>query len=504
MVSNGCVEATTFKVRYGSDVRKMPIHHSDDMSYNDLVLMMQRIFKIDSSANISLKYKDEDGDYITLADDTDLLLALQTEKKLSIIVLCDDNDCEEIRRLETQLESVRDTAMSLLEMLKTVNVGTTLKKYESNKECITNTSAKTSESVATIQPSVHEQVNNLASNHGTTFLGKIDSTVKDGPQKKQLDVSSTHSHTPVDVLNYSKSLGHSTPLKEGTHSELNTEIDITSSTHLTASSFPHHQDAGDRTLSAPVSNSLTPQPVATSHFVPPPVAGLPHMGHIPLQSQPQTPNAMNVFGHEQLNAPLSTPQSEYRFGIPAGNQNVPPFGVSVSQMQQHQVQQHPSMAHSSFGIMPGNTNVPQHQQIPSHPPSSNVPGLQPTSAISASGVPPTSFGTQLSMACGMMQSQTPPQQLVYSTNSATVQNFHPVTVRPVPQSGLPPASIAPPLSSVAATCNFDRHSTPTSTTHPPAGPPPTMPFGAPGAPNPFARGTQPSHHMRFPLQPSGY
>lgn len=39
--------------------------------------------------------------------------------------------------------------------------------------------------------------------------------------------------------------------------------------------------------------------------------------------------------------------------------------------------------------------------------------------------------------------------------------------------------------------------------HPPTMPPPTMPFGAvPGGMNPFARGAQPSHHMRFPLQPS--
>lgn len=61
MVSNGKVVTTVLKARYGSDIRKMTIHHSDDMSYNDLVLMMQRIFKLQSSTNISLKYKDEGG-----------------------------------------------------------------------------------------------------------------------------------------------------------------------------------------------------------------------------------------------------------------------------------------------------------------------------------------------------------------------------------------------------------------------------------------------------------
>ncbi|VDN34333.1 unnamed protein product [Gongylonema pulchrum] len=59
MVSNGGVEALTLKARYGTDVRKMTVHHSDDLSYNDLVLMMQRIFKLPSATNISLKYKDE-------------------------------------------------------------------------------------------------------------------------------------------------------------------------------------------------------------------------------------------------------------------------------------------------------------------------------------------------------------------------------------------------------------------------------------------------------------
>lgn len=73
-------------------------------------------------------------------------------------------------------------------------------------------------------------------------------------------------------------------------------------------------------------------------------------------------------------------------------------------------------------------------------------------------------------------------------------------------SGMPSQSIAPPPSSIAPLGSFERNSPATSVAHPSTGLPPTMTFGAtaPGAPNPFARGTQPLHHMRFPLQPSGY
>ncbi|VDK18027.1 unnamed protein product, partial [Anisakis simplex] len=90
MVHNGGeVEATMVKARFGTDIRKMTLRHNDDLSYNDLVMMMQRIFKIKSADNIILKYKDQEGDLITMADDHDLLLALQTEPLLSVVVLID-------------------------------------------------------------------------------------------------------------------------------------------------------------------------------------------------------------------------------------------------------------------------------------------------------------------------------------------------------------------------------------------------------------------------------
>ncbi|VDK86663.1 unnamed protein product [Litomosoides sigmodontis] len=509
MVSNGKVVTTTLKARYGSDVRKMTIHHSDDMSYNDLVLMMQRIFKLQSSVNISLKYKDEDGDYITLADDTDLLLALQTETKLSIIVLSDETDFTQAMKLENQLEVVRDTAVSILETLKAIKIGTKMNKCEVIKECTTDKLTKNNESVATIQPSVHEQVNNLTSVYNASLSAKLDSSGKDAPHKKLGDGISLPPTVPHDVQN-SQSVGHSTSSREGSHSEPNTEIDVSSSTHLITSSFPPVQhDVDNRISPASAANSLSQ--AVPSHLAPPlPTAALQTgLPSVPLQTQLQ---AINAFGHhnpqQQPNVPFSAPQTEYRFGVPHLGQNMPSFGIPSSHPQQQQNQQQP------FGNMTGSANLPQppqqmQLQLPPTavssalpPPASPMPGsgLPPTSGFDP---PPTSFGTQMSIANAMIQSQTPPQQMPYTASPASLQNFN--SARPNLQPGMQPQSMAPPPSSIASLGGFGRNS-PATSAHPPTGLPPTMTFGtaAPGAPNPFARGTQPLHHMRFPLQPSGY
>jgi hypothetical protein len=48
------------KARLGGDVRKIAVHNSD-MTHNELLLMMQRIFKgrISPADNVTLKYADE-------------------------------------------------------------------------------------------------------------------------------------------------------------------------------------------------------------------------------------------------------------------------------------------------------------------------------------------------------------------------------------------------------------------------------------------------------------
>ncbi|XP_055341808.1 protein TFG-like [Paramacrobiotus metropolitanus] len=77
-----------FKVRLGNDIRRIPLNN-EDLTYNEFILMMQRIFrgKLSNSDEIVVKYKDEDGDLITIVDDPDLAFAMQTHKTLKLVLL---------------------------------------------------------------------------------------------------------------------------------------------------------------------------------------------------------------------------------------------------------------------------------------------------------------------------------------------------------------------------------------------------------------------------------
>lgn len=48
------------KVQLGDDIRRIPIHN-EDITYDELVLMMQRVFrgKLNNDDDILIKYKDE-------------------------------------------------------------------------------------------------------------------------------------------------------------------------------------------------------------------------------------------------------------------------------------------------------------------------------------------------------------------------------------------------------------------------------------------------------------
>ena len=53
------------KVQLGDDIRRIPIHN-EDITYDELVLMMQRVFrgKLNNDDDILIKYKDEGMAYV--------------------------------------------------------------------------------------------------------------------------------------------------------------------------------------------------------------------------------------------------------------------------------------------------------------------------------------------------------------------------------------------------------------------------------------------------------
>ncbi|CAF0808709.1 unnamed protein product [Rotaria sordida] len=81
------------KAQLGDDIRKMMIHN-EDLTLNELVLMMERIFtgKISNSDELTIKYLDDDGDKITLLNDSDLTVAVHFHKVLRLFVLVNGNE----------------------------------------------------------------------------------------------------------------------------------------------------------------------------------------------------------------------------------------------------------------------------------------------------------------------------------------------------------------------------------------------------------------------------
>jgi len=115
------------KVQLGDDVRRIPIHN-EAITYDELVLMMQRVFrgKLNSTDDITIKYKDEDGDLITIFDSSDLSYAVQYSRvlKLTLIVNNSENIGRlyqplEVRKVQKELRRIRDQVNHLLDLLDT-------------------------------------------------------------------------------------------------------------------------------------------------------------------------------------------------------------------------------------------------------------------------------------------------------------------------------------------------------------------------------------------------
>ncbi|RZC41169.1 TFG [Asbolus verrucosus] len=115
------------KVQLGDDIRRIPIHN-EAITYDELVLMMQRVFrgKLLANDDITIKYKDEDGDLITIFDSSDLSFAIQCSRILKLQILPNgDNKSEtvsvlsssDIAKLKQQLRTIRNQVNQLLDCL---------------------------------------------------------------------------------------------------------------------------------------------------------------------------------------------------------------------------------------------------------------------------------------------------------------------------------------------------------------------------------------------------
>lgn len=111
------------KVQLGDDIRCIPIHN-EDITYDELVLMMQRVFRgqLSSSDEVVIKYKDEDGDLVTIFDSSDLAFAIHCSKILKLSLFVNGHpkpmETEDIVQIRKQLQSIRRQVDYILDRLE--------------------------------------------------------------------------------------------------------------------------------------------------------------------------------------------------------------------------------------------------------------------------------------------------------------------------------------------------------------------------------------------------
>nr|XP_058151971.1 protein TFG isoform X2 [Dasypus novemcinctus] len=111
------------KAQLGDDIRRIPIHN-EDITYDELVLMMQRVFrgKLLSSDEVTIKYKDEDGDLITIFDSSDLSFAIQCSRILKLTLFVNGQprplESSQVKYLRRELIELRNKVNRLVDSLE--------------------------------------------------------------------------------------------------------------------------------------------------------------------------------------------------------------------------------------------------------------------------------------------------------------------------------------------------------------------------------------------------
>ncbi|XP_061827695.1 protein TFG isoform X1 [Nerophis lumbriciformis] len=111
------------KAQLGDDIRRIPIHN-EDITYDELVLMMQRVFrgKLQSTDEVTIKYKDEDDDLITIFDSSDLSFAIQCSRILKLTLFVNGQprplESSQVKYLRRELIELRNKVNTLLDTLE--------------------------------------------------------------------------------------------------------------------------------------------------------------------------------------------------------------------------------------------------------------------------------------------------------------------------------------------------------------------------------------------------
>ena len=116
------------KAQLGDEILRMPISN-DEITYDDLIIMMQRVFKgrLEATDDVKIKYRDEDGDLISINDNNDLSFAIQCSRILKLTLYVNQKplplEPTEVQAIKAGLQKIRDQANYWLDRLEVKYIG---------------------------------------------------------------------------------------------------------------------------------------------------------------------------------------------------------------------------------------------------------------------------------------------------------------------------------------------------------------------------------------------
>uniref|UniRef100_A0A7E4VJ64 PB1 domain-containing protein n=1 Tax=Panagrellus redivivus TaxID=6233 RepID=A0A7E4VJ64_PANRE len=494
MVQDGS-ERALIKAKYGNDIRKAYISRSELEQLSTLENFVRSIFAISDEDLILLKYVDGDGDLISVTNEADIEVALRNERFLSFTVFTSGEDLRaDIGRLQTEF-GVLKAQLDKVSLALEANAAT----FEAKEEVHTRLSSpltpgrrqELAESVATIEPSRHEQIDHNGVSHLVSAAESASAIASESAQHTQEDFSQLYQQQQQE---------YSAPPQE--QQQQHQEFAAPPQQQHEFQQPPQQQN--DFQQPPPPQHHEFQPPTQQQQFQdyqqqqqqPPPLETVPIDQGSQQQQQFGAPPPSNGFGAppQGFGVPPTPQQSQQQFGAPPPPQGfgVPPppqFNNGISSppsvdgrasIPPQQFQQGPPQGFNPQ--QPSNPGTPHHFQQQQQPPL-NKPAPSPFPG-NQFGPPPTSnFGPPpTGQQFGAPPPAGPPQQQQFGAPppSNGQQQFGAPPQFPgqqapgasPPQAGPGQPPLGPPPSGL------------------PIGPPPTFgnaPPTAGGLPNPFAR-----------------
>lgn len=212
------------KVQLGDDIRRIPIHN-EELTYDELVLMMQRVFRgrISSTDEILIKYKDEDGDLITVFDSSDLAFAIQCSRILKITLFINGKPAplnnDQVKYVKSELRSLRQRIDQLLERVESLpSTGADGDnpdgQQQQQQRHLADNSANSSaaSTPATKRSDVVHYSQCTTSDASLPFAGPLDSREFD-PLSRQLTTATTTTAAAIEMVVMETPAGHDSQLQ---------------------------------------------------------------------------------------------------------------------------------------------------------------------------------------------------------------------------------------------------------------------------------------------------